>query len=224
MKKITLLLLTTITSFGAFSQHSVETTSNMHTRKLSFGLDVGANFSRLNVDDEKFANEASAPEAGNKTSFHVGAFVEIPIGGIFSLKPQVIYSRQGAEVSQKTGTTTVNYDEDLNYIYVAPAAVQITTPGGFIVESGPQLGFLLNAKQEGPAGFNGDIKNMRNKLDFLWNAGIGYMTKIGIGAHARYNHGFSNVQSTKANNNNPNGKMSNRLFQVGLMYHFGGHR
>jgi hypothetical protein len=189
----------------------------------SFGLDVGANFSRFNIDREKFPTGTTAPDADYSTSFHVGVFLEIPVGGMFSLKPQVIYSRQGAEITQGTGTTAVKYDEDLDYIYVAPAAVQITTPAGFIVESGPQLGFLISAEQERGT-TKTDVKDIRNKVDFLWNAGIGYMTKLGFGVHARYNHGFSNVLSTSDDNTrNANGKMSNRLFQLGVMYHFGKH-
>ncbi|MDB5193776.1 MAG: hypothetical protein JWQ96_3339 [Segetibacter sp.] len=223
MKKISLLFLTGFISLVSYSQHTTPGTASTHKRAISFGLDVGANLSTFNVDNEEFSNGTSAPDADYKTSIHAGAFLQIPIGGTFSLKPQVLYSRQGAEVKQAgIGTTTTEYDEDLNYIYVAPAAVQITTHGGFIVESGPQLGFLISAEQE-RGGTNVDVKDMRNKLDFLWNVGIGYMTKFGFGVHGRYNHGFSNILSTNANDNNPNGKMSNRLFQVGLMYHFGKH-
>ncbi|HEX8333000.1 MAG TPA: porin family protein [Segetibacter sp.] len=227
MKKISLLLLTTLISLVSYCQHTMGTTTGTtttHTRMTSFGLDVGANFARFNVDREKFPTGRTAPDADYKTGMHVAAFLDIPIGGMFSLKPQLMYSRQGAEIKQTaTGGTTSEYDEKLNYLYVAPAAVQIMTPGGFIVESGPQLGFLLNAEQDRTTGTT-DIKDARNKVDFLWNVGMGFMSKAGIGAHVRYNHGFSNVLSTSNDaTRNANGKMSNRLFQLGLMYHFGKH-
>lgn len=96
------------------------------------------------------------------------------------------------------------------------------TPGGFIVQGGPMLCFLLNAKQEGLAPYNTDIKNNRKTTDLMVSGGIGYMTRIGLGAHVRYNHGLPNVLN-RVNTQNT-GMMENRLVQIELMYHFGAHK
>ena len=230
MKKINLLLLTFTIASATFSQSGTTGstgTTGTNRMKMQFGLDVGANFAKFDLDDEEFSNRALIPSVKNKTSFHVGGFVNIPISQVVSLKPQIIYSRQGSEVTQPIGTgataTTAKYDEDLGYIYVAPAAIHLMSNQGLMFESGPMLGFLVSAEQDGQAvTSNSVIKSQRNPLDFLWSSGIGYLSKVGLGFHARYNYGFSNIYRTK-NNQNPNGEAHNRIIQLGLMYHFGGH-
>ena len=95
-----------------------------------------------------------------------------------------------------------------------------------MVETGPQLGFLISAKVDGtgPQGWSdgGDLKDRRKQLDFLWGAGLGYMSRIGLGVHARYNYGFSNVLN--ADNNQAQGELKNRVMQFGVMYEFGAHK
>jgi hypothetical protein len=83
------------------------------------------------------------------------------------------------------------------------------------------LGYLLGAEQDGPAPYNSSsMRDNRNKLDLIWSAGVGFLTKVGVGVHARYNYGFSNVLKA-SNTPNPNGEMHNRVIQLGVMYHFG---
>ena len=225
MKKISLLLSSLVIGLVVFAQHGSTTSSAGMSRKMGWGLDVGVNLAKFDLDVEEFANPALAPSVKNKTSFHAGAFLDIPIGGMVSLKPSVMYSRQGSNVTQKTatgtGTTSVDYDEDLAYLLVAPASLHILTKPGFIFETGPMLGYLLGAEQDGPAPYNSSsMRDNRNKLDLIWSAGVGFLTKVGVGVHARYNYGFSNVLKA-SNTPNPNGEMHNRVIQLGVMYHFG---
>jgi hypothetical protein len=87
------------------------------------------------------------------------------------------------------------------------------------------LGFLLGANREDiTAGGSTDNKNMMKTTDFMWSGGVGYLSPVGLGVHARYNHGFSNVLNADNDNMQQPGKLQNRVIQIGLMYHFGGHK
>lgn len=200
-------------------------------KKATVGIDAGVNLSTFNVNAEEFANPSLAPNTNLKTSFHAGVFVEIPIGGNFFIKPEIYYSGQGSKMSVQqatgTGTTTFNFEEDLGYVYLAPAALTFRTPGGFMIETGPQIGYLVRAKVDGtaPSGYSngGDLKGLRKKTDVLLSSGIGFMTRVGLGIHGRYNFGFSNVLNGD-DNNNATGEMKTKVIQIGLAYHFGAHK
>ena len=210
MKKMSLLLLSLTIAFAGFAQMGSTSGGGGMSKKLGWGIDVGVNLAKFDLDEKEFANPSLVPSVKNKTSFHAGAFLDIPLGGMISLKPSIMYSRQGSNVEQKvatgTSTNTVEYDEDLAYLLVAPASLHILTKPGFIFETGPMLGYLLSAEQDGPAPYNSSsMRDSRNKLDLIWSAGVGFLTKVGVGVHARYNYGFSNVLKASGTTN-PNGE------------------
>lgn len=220
MKKMSVLAFAVTMSAAVFAQETQPQLRAPRMNKVVFGLDAGVNLARLDANEGDFT-AGTLPSTNNKTAFHVGAFVNIPVGGMFSLKPQVTYSKQGSKL--RVGST--DFEEDLDYIYVAPVALSLMTKGGFMVETGPQLGFLLSGSRENTSNNSSvDVKNMRKTTDFVWSGGIGYMSSVGLGVHARYNHGFSNVLNADNDANQGAGKLQNRVIQLGLMYHFGGHK
>ena len=221
MKKISLFVLALCTSAAVFAQDNQPQLRTPMAKKIMFGLDVGVNLARLDANEGDFP-AGMAPSANTKTAMHAAAFVSIPLGtSMFSLKPQLMYSKQGSKL--RVGTT--DSEMDLDYIYAAPAAFEFKTPGGFLIETGPMLGFLLGASAEDIAtNTSVDIKVEIKKLDFMWSGGIGFMSRIGLGVHARYNHGFSNVLNSDDASTPQPGKLQNRVFQFGLMYHFGAHK
>src|SRR5215208_1272257 len=112
MKKISLIVLALSTSLATFAQNSQPTTMAVQTR---FGIKAGVNLAEL-----KTANyPATDPETNLKTSVHAGFLVNIPCGtGGFAVQPELLYSRQGSKMSQKTTigtvTTTSNFEQDLD--------------------------------------------------------------------------------------------------------------
>lgn len=223
MKKISLFTLALATGVVVFAQ-STQGTHQMTTpmaKKVMFGVDAGVNLATFDAKDF-----TTAPNTNMKTSFHGGVFVDIPLGGNLHLEPSIVYSAQGSKYSVRNtapSTGTTSFEEDLHYIYVAPAKLKLMIPtGGLFVETGPQLGYLVKADVENSTTNQvTDIKDNRKKLDFLWSAGVGYMTPVGLAIHGRYNYGLSNVLNAEDDANQSPGKLQNRVIQIGLAYHFG---
>jgi len=92
-----------------------------------------------------------------------------------------------------------------------PMLAQYMTGSGFRLETGPQLGFLLAAKNKNgnnETNFKDDFK----PLDFSWAFGAGYVFPgTGFGLDARYNVGISNIHDAP-------GTLRNNVFSVGAFY------
>jgi hypothetical protein len=86
---------------------------------------------------------------------------------------------------------------------------------GLFIEAGPQVGFLLKAENEDGV----DLKEDMKKTDFGAGAGIGYLSRIGLGLNARYTMGFSNIMEDDSAGDE--GKYKNRVLSIGLVYHLG---
>jgi hypothetical protein len=224
MKKISLLSLAFISCFAVMAQTPIGTDPNMGTKPMRtemstatrFGIRAGVNLATLEIDDDSQTNPLNT---NNKTSFHAGLFVNVPIGGGLHFQPELIYSGQGSKISTTSIGQNVNNEYDMHYLTV-PLMFQWQSKGdgGFFAEAGPQIAFLLRANDDNDV----DIKETLNlkTLDYGVGLGLGYLTRIGLGVNARYNLGFANIYDQDANNND-DGKYKNRVINLGLVYHFG---
>jgi hypothetical protein len=222
MKKISLFALALSTSVALFAQDNVN--RRPMPVKTYFGIKGGVNLAKLRPSDFG-PGEVST---NLKTTAHAGFLVRIPLSttGGFAVQPELVYNRQGSKM--KTTTTvgsissTTPYEQDLGYLSV-PIMLQWKSAGGFYVETGPQGSFLLDARQEGP-GDDNEIENEGDmeKFDFSWGAGLGYMSRMGLGIGARYNHGFTNV--LEENSANPDARLRNSVVQIGLTWLFGANK
>lgn len=169
----------------------------------SFGLKAGANIYTITGDD--FGDNTSS-----KIGFHGGVFYRLPIATMLYLQPEALYSAEG--IKSKEAEASANLS--LNYLNV-PLMLQLAAPGGFFVETGPQVGFLLSAKTKFTLGGQSeeeDIKEDLNAVAFSWSAGAGYMFgNVGLGA--RYNLGLTRLpKEGNDGNNKSNG------FQISLIW------
>ena len=171
-------------------------------QKGSFGLKAGLNIYKISQLD---VIEGSTTKVG----WHGGAFYRVPLRSLVYLQPELLYSAEGAKFEEADFSAKIN----LNYINV-PLMLQLSTPEGFYLETGPQVGFLLNAKtkySEGGQDSEEDISEDTKKVMFSWGGGAGYWSgNVGFGA--RYNFGLSRMQKDAGDGNN-----KSNGFQVSLL-------
>jgi hypothetical protein len=217
MKKISFLAVVLGTSMALFAQNS-------STFSPSFGVKAGLILAKLKANDFPSGSE---PDVSNKKSAFGGVFMNAPLGtGGLAIQPELLYSRQGGKFTQTTtvgtSTQTLEYDEDLTYVTL-PLMVQWKTTGGVFVETGPQAGYLVKAKQDGPGNTEMSNKSSFDKFDLSWGAGLGYLSKMGLGIGARYNFGLTNTLEDGGGNNSSNNgpELKNAVIQVDLSWRFG---
>jgi hypothetical protein len=167
--------------------------------QVRFGFKAGANLASIGGDNDGLKM---------KFGFNAGAVAKISISESFSVQPELVFSAQGAKAEEGDGAIKLNY---INL----PILAQYNT-GGFIIETGPQFGFLMSAKLD-DGDDELDIKDALKGLDLGWAIGFGYQMESGFGVNARYNLGFSNIIDEE-----DEGKWTNSVIQIGVFYLLGG--
>ena len=169
-------------------------------------------FSFANAQDAKYGvkgglNMASNSEDGASSivAIHLGGFAEFKINDKFAVQPELIYSAQGANISDMGVSTTFN----LNYINI-PVMAKYYVADAFSLEAGPQIGFLMSAK----AG-SLDVKELCNSTDFGINLGAGYDLNEKMTLGFRYNMGMSDVYKDQQT-----GTSHNSVIQFSFGYKF----
>ncbi len=219
MKKLLLIVGVAIFTLSAQSQ------------ELRFGVKGGVNLASLGGDD--------TGDLKGRTGFHVGGLVEIQISDKFSVQPELLYSAQGAEMefSESFDEFGMNFSMEaksklkLDYINV-PIMAKYYVIEGLAIEAGPQIGFLMSAKQKTDVSISGnipeefldmfdfeetdeDVKDQLNTLDFALGLGASYRLDMGVFFGARYSLGLSNIYKEADDVKN-----QNNVFQVSVGYTF----
>lgn len=175
--------------------------ASANAQRTQFGVKAGVNFADVQTKD--------GPDYEYKPGFHGGLLAHIHASEHIAIQPEIVYSLQGGKYETPLVETKLN----LSYVNV-PVMLQYMFKNGFRLQTGPQVGFLVNAETEVN---DEEIDSMDDlkKTDFSWSFGLGYLTSSNLGFDARYNHGITNIFDVGTNS----GK--NRVFQVGLFYQFG---
>lgn len=150
----------------------------------------------------------------SKSNFNAGIVVAFPLNGRFFLQPESVYSGQGSNV-QLSGVNGVYNFQYLNF----PVLLKYVAPFHMVLETGPQLGFLLGATLNESGFPSENIKSQTNSSGYSWVFGVGYQLPMNLGLDVRYNLGLSHVQSDNSNAYN-NAAIKNNVFQVGIYYLF----
>ncbi len=170
MKKLLLIAVLALFSFNALNAQS----------PVRFEFKAGLNLSDITGDMVDSFN--------GRTAFHVGFMAEGLKCDVFALQAEIIYSAQGSDYEEEefdlSGTVKLDY---LNI----PIMGKYYVADGFSIQAGPQIGFLLSAKDE-YEGEDIDIKDFVKGTDFGVNLGLGYELENGLNFAARYNLGLSN--------------------------------
>ena len=176
---------------------------NAKSQSAHFGIKGGMNASSLN-------SSPSNSDMQTKIGLNVGVLAHIHTGNEFwAFQPEIYYSSEGSKNKSNSNVST-----NLGYINV-PVLIQYMFNNGFRLEAGPQVGFLMSAKNKVNDNST-DIKDNLKSAVFSIPVGIGYLTTTGLGFDARYNFGISNIYKNDAS------KVHSNVFQFDIFYQFSG--
>lgn len=190
MKKLSLMAALFMAATTMYAQRTT----------TQFGIKAGVNLANLEIEN--------AADGDHRTGFHVGGLAHIHVAPRLAVQPELVFSTQGRE--QMVGN--VNYRTNLSYINM-PVLLQYMAGSGFRLQTGPQLGILVDAETKAGSVEN-NAKDAYKTPDVSWAFGAGYLTNKGIGFDARYNLGLSNINDAGA------AKIKNRVWQLGVFYQF----
>ncbi len=210
MRKIALLIALTI--FGLTQANA-----------QNFGFKGGYNYSSFNGE------VAKDNTLKGLSGFYVGALLELPLGDVLSLQPEVIYSRQGAAWEKDynvpiLGKGSLKNDLRLDYLNI-PVMAKVNL-GPLFLQGGVQFGFLVG-KPETSSTVNGRRiteevdKDAYASFDFGVGAGLGVNLNQHLFIEARYTHSLTNALDPD-NNSLKNARISddnnfkNAVLSVGL--------
>lgn len=153
----------------------------MNAQETRFGIKGGLNLT-------SFAG-GNYYDAKSLVGFQVGGFAEIKIIERLSIQPEVLFSTQGAKLD---GGSLGDFDSKLNYINI-PVLAKFYITKQFTVEAGPQIGFLVSAKNNG-----NDAKDNFKSVDTGFNFGVGYNFTEDVSVGLRYTVGLANIADYNA--------------------------
>jgi hypothetical protein len=168
-----------------------------NAQSVNIGTKIGLNSYNIINDN--------GPEFDNRMGLYAGLIGYIHMSRQFGLQPELYYSMQGA----KSGGTTF----ELDYINV-PVMFQYMFDNGFRVQTGPQIGFLINGRASD--GDNSmDIRDDFNAIDVGLGFGASYIhNPSGFGIDLRYNLGLTDITESSLVDSQSRG------VQLGIFYLF----
>ena len=178
MNKVKVLLIALVISVSGISQ------------SIDLGVKAGVNFSSINYD-----NVASS----SITGFQAGVFAGIKFSDKLGIQADLLYSKQGAELTLE--------EIDLSYVNV-PIILKYYVFQGLNIQLGPQFGFVISDNIKEILAGQVDAKS----ADVSGVVGLGYDLPLGLRVDARYNFGFSNVIE------GIEGDSSNKVFSIAVGY------
>lgn len=215
MKKPSFVALALFAGLAVFAQEPKLRTDM--AVKPYFGIKAGVNLASFNLSNTTL-------EATHKTTFQGGFLANIPLGtGKVAFQPELLYLSAGAHLNVPGNSTTSNnvYEQDLHYIAL-PLMLQVRPTRSFFIEAGPQASYLIRARRQETNNTESDNKAELDKFDVAVNGGLGFVTRVGVGASARYSYGLRNIM--ESSNNTGNMSMKNTGIQFSLFYLIGANR
>jgi len=176
--------------------------TTIKAQNVHFGIKGGLNASSLNYSPENSDQQT-------KIGFNLGLLAHIHTSNKdWAIQPEIYYSAEGAK-SKSASNASLN----LGYLNI-PVLAQYMFDNGFRIEAGPQLGFLMSAKNK-TGNVSVNVKDNLKNTNFSIPVGLGYLTSSGFGFDARYNFGLSNINNTSSAT-----KIHSNVFQFGIFYQF----
>lgn len=141
-----------------------------------------------------------------------GGILHVPVSEKFALQPELLFAQQGTK--GEGGGTTIRFNN--NYLML-PLIGKIYLSPNFVLQVGPQLGFLLTSKikgEENGVDVSVDSKELYKSVDFGLNAGLSSELPSGFVFTTRYSLGLTNVMDAHVVRVNS----KNSAIQISLAY------
>jgi hypothetical protein len=194
MKKSILFLLL-VAVFGAVHAQS----------KLGFGVKAGLNLATQHEEDPNSTT-------GNLLGYNAGAYFNYFLMDYLAVQPEFLFNLEGTEWGDSDG----NVKDYLTYLEI-PLLVRFQPIELINVHAGPQIGFLLKAKQKvEDGGDTFDVKDLYKNGQLSFAIGAGLNLPKGLSFTFRYVMGLNDVIIT--DNPDYTYKWKNRVYQVSLAY------
>lgn len=176
--------------------------------QIDLGVKGGLNFPTLSGDSRQLMGD----QTKFRTDFYVGGYANYKITDQISFQPELLYSKQGAGIKTTDNSNTKIVTHNINI----PLMGRYEIMEGLNVEFGPQLGFLVSAKEKK------EFNNIKSKepitdnyktFDFGLNFGAGYKVTDELEINARFTKGLTDI------NHDPASKSTtNTYFSIGVAY------
>lgn len=187
---------------------------------LTFAQQFGA---KAGVSVSSLSEDATLSDQKSKVGFNAGLFMNAPLGQNFSIQPELLYSQYGDKAEATVASNKYSYTRSLDYITV-PVMFQYNATPEFYLEAGPELGFLVSAKNKVKNETTGNTvtetsnyKDDLNGFNFGLGLGAGYYFTPNIGLTARYVAGFTDIAKDRQSGSDA---VRNNVFQAGLAFKF----
>lgn len=207
-------------------------THSNRAQEVKWGIKAGYNLSNFKGDYDQI---------DYVSGFHAGGTLKLGLNEKWALQAELLYSQEGGQydfaINEAPFSAKISEKVTLGYLNV-PLMAQYKVAGGFTLEAGPQIGFLLSGKTEYDSEVtigeetttdSGeiDIKDRLKTINYGVNLGVGYEFKNNLFLQARYHLGLANIskENTAANEEedpiglNPD-QLKNQGFQFSVGYRF----
>lgn len=173
---------------------------------ISFGIKGGLNFS---TQDFSYETTEDAYDLGTAslTALHFGLFADISLSEKLDLRPELLYSKEGAKIN----LIITDFKQTFTFLKV-PILLAYKPIERLSIHAGPQFGFLLKEEINVPIEDAEIIKSAYKDFELSAALGLEYGLSSKFVLGARYNIGLTNMSE----NNDISLKGSNLQLYLGF--------
>ena len=165
-------------------------------RTLGFGIKGGVNMAKWTGDEVDEITDGGFDQ-NSLTAFSVGGFVTLPIGNALTLRPEVLYTQNGAKFEGSEEGFDAKFSMHMNWLTIPVLAVFDLGPIGIF--AGPYFDFFLSGKTKIEMSYGGesfdeeeDIESDEvQSLNFGMIFGAAYGVTNNIDVELRYSMGLN---------------------------------
>ncbi|MFT3936988.1 MAG: porin family protein [Chitinophagaceae bacterium] len=150
--------------------------------------------------------------------FNAGGVLQLPLGNVIALQPEVLYSQKGYRAKGSDGLTGYDYRRKLNCLDI-PLLLKINLGKELGIVAGPQYSYLLSTKTTFNSGSASYMETVKNDNDNIRKNTFGGV--LGLDINLDHNFFLRGRYTIDFKNNNGDGTSStpaykNQVFQIGL--------